>query len=125
MQDFITKLEADTGQQVQKTASGLMYLMLEDGDGTSPTADSDVEVHYRGTFLDGREFDSSYKRGQTITFPLSGVIPGWTEGVQLMKPGGKCKLICPPDLAYGKGGAPPVIPPDTPLVFDIELVSVR
>ncbi|MCK4343085.1 MAG: FKBP-type peptidyl-prolyl cis-trans isomerase [Phycisphaerae bacterium] len=101
-----------------------MYVMMEEGDGPAPTADDTVEVHYVGTFLDGKEFDSSVKRGQPATFPLRGVIKGWTEGVALMKVGGKCKLICPPDLAYGEGDRPG-IPPSSTLVFDIELLSIK
>lgn len=122
--EFIKKIEKETGKKVEQTASGLMYVMMEEGDGPAPTADDTVEVHYVGTFLDGKEFDSSVKRGQPATFPLRGVIKGWTEGVALMKVGGKCKLICPPDLAYGEGDRPG-IPPSSTLVFDIELLSIK
>jgi FKBP-type peptidyl-prolyl cis-trans isomerase FkpA len=107
------------------TKSGLVYQSLKDGSGTSPQASDVVVVHYRGTFPDGREFDSSYKRGQPTEFPLNRVIPCWTEGVQLMKPGGKARLTCPPAIAYGERGAGGVIPPNATLNFEIELVSVK
>ena len=108
------------------TPSGLVYQSLKEGSGTSPTASDTVKVHYRGTFPDsGKEFDSSYKRGEPIEFPLSGVIPCWTEGVQKMKPGGKAKLVCPPNIAYGARGAGGVIPPNATLNFEVELISVK
>ena len=108
------------------TPSGLIYQSLKEGSGTSPAASDTVKVHYRGTFPDsGKEFDSSYKRGEPIEFPLSGVIPCWTEGVQKMKPGGKAKLTCPPAIAYGARGAGGVIPPNATLSFEVELISVR
>lgn len=107
------------------TASGLIYESLKDGTGDSPNATDTVKVHYRGTFLDGKEFDSSYKRGEPTEFPLNRVIPCWTEGVQRMKPGGKAKLTCPPGIAYGASGAGGVIPPNATLNFEVELVSVR
>lgn len=107
------------------TKSGLVYQSLKDGSGASPAATDTVSVHYRGTFLDGREFDSSYKRGEATQFPLNRVIPRWTEGVQLMKPGGKARLTCPPAIAYGSSGAGGVIPPNATLQFEIELVTVR
>ena len=107
------------------TASGLIYQSLKEGTGDSPKATDTVKVHYRGTFLDGKEFDSSYKRGEPTEFPLNRVIPCWTEGVQRMKPGGKAKLTCPPGIAYGAGGAGGVIPPNATLNFEVELVSVR
>jgi len=84
-----------------------------------------VKVNYRGTFPDGKEFDSSYKRGEAAEFPLNGVIPCWTEGVQLMKVGGKAKLTCPPAIAYGTRGAGGVIPPNATLDFEIELISIK
>ena len=105
--------------------SGLVYQSLKDGSGASPQASDVVVVNYRGTFPDGREFDSSYKRGQPAEFPLNRVIPCWTEGVQMMKPGGKAKLTCPPAIAYGERGAGGVIPPNATLNFEIELVSVK
>ena len=111
--------------QAVTTASGLVYQSLKDGNGESPKATDTVKVHYKGTFLDGKEFDSSYKRGEPTEFPLNRVIPCWTEGVQRMKPGGKAKLTCPPAIAYGERGAGGVIPPNTTLNFEVELVSVR
>lgn len=107
------------------TKSGLVFQSLKDGTGTAPKATDTVTVHYRGTFLDGKEFDSSYKRNAPTSFPLNGVIPCWTEGVQLMKPGGKARLTCPPAIAYGERGAGGVIPPNATLNFEIELVSVK
>jgi FKBP-type peptidyl-prolyl cis-trans isomerase FkpA len=106
------------------TASGIVVETLQAGSGASPKATDTVKVHYRGTFPDGREFDSSYKRGQPTSFPLNRVIPCWTEAVQLMKPGGKVRITCPPQLAYGASGAGGVIPPNATLMFEIELVSV-
>jgi FKBP-type peptidyl-prolyl cis-trans isomerase FkpA len=107
------------------TRSGLVYQSLKEGSGTSPAATDTVRVHYRGTLADGREFDSSYKRGEPTEFPLNRVIPCWTEGVQLMKPGGKARLTCPPAIAYGASGAGGVIPPNATLQFEIELLSVK
>ena len=107
------------------TASGLIYQSLQEGSGASPAATDTVKVHYRGTLPDGREFDSSYKRGEPIEFALNRVIPCWTEGVQRMKPGGKARLTCPPAIAYGERGAGGVIPPNATLLFDVELISVR
>lgn len=107
------------------TPSGLVYQSLKEGVGASPAATDTVKVHYRGTFADGKEFDSSYKRGEPTEFPLNRVIPCWTEGVQRMKPGGKARLTCPPSIAYGERGAGGVIPPNATLTFEIELVSVR
>ncbi len=106
------------------TSSGLVYLTLTDGTGASPAASDTVKVHYRGTLPDGTEFDSSYKRGQPASFPLNRVIPCWTEGVQRMKVGGKAKLTCPPQIAYGARGAGGVIPPNATLNFDIELIGI-
>ena len=107
------------------TPSGLVYRSLKDGKGKSPAATDTVKVHYRGTFLDGKEFDSSYKRGQPIEFPLNGVIKCWTEGVQKMKVGGKAKLTCPPAIAYGERGAGGgVIPPNATLQFEVELIDI-
>jgi len=107
------------------TASGLVYESLKEGSGDSPKATDTVKVHYKGSFLDGKEFDSSYKRGEPTEFPLNRVIPCWTEGVQRMKPGGKAKLTCPASIAYGERGAGGVIPPNATLNFEIELISVR
>ena len=105
--------------------SGLVFQSITEGKGPSPAATDVVKVHYRGTFPDGKEFDSSYKRGEPTEFPLNRVIPCWTEGVQLMKPGGKAKLTCPPAIAYGERGAGGVIPPNATLNFEVELVSVK
>ena len=107
------------------TKSGMVYQSIKQGSGASPAATDTVKVHYRGTLQDGKEFDSSYKRGEPTEFPLNRVIPCWTEGVQLMKPGGKARLTCPPAIAYGERGAGGVIPPNATLNFEIELVSVR
>ena len=105
------------------TPSGLVYRSLEEGKGPSPTATDTVTVHYRGTLANGTEFDSSYKRHAPAQFPLSGVIPCWTEGVQRMKVGGKSQLVCPSDLAYGDQGRPS-IPGGATLVFEIELLEI-
>jgi FKBP-type peptidyl-prolyl cis-trans isomerase FkpA len=120
--DFVQAAAKEPGAKV--TASGLVFRSLQDGQGISPMATDKVRVHDRGTFPDGKEFDSSYKRNQTIEFPLNGVIPCWTEGVQLMKVGGKAKLTCPPAIAYGSRGAGGVIPPNATLQFEVELVAV-
>lgn len=111
---------------VTTTESGLQYEVLTAGneDGKSPTAEDEVTVHYQGTLADGTVFDSSYERGQPVTFPLGEVIPGWTEGVQLMKEGAKFKFVLPPDLGYGETGAGVRIPPNSVLIFEVELISV-
>lgn len=108
----------------QLAPSGLIYRSLKDGSGLNPQASDTVRVHYRGTFLDGKEFDSSYKRGQPAEFPLNRVVKCWTEGVQKMKPGGKAKLTCPPAIAYGERGAPGAIPPNATLQFEVELLAI-
>lgn len=105
--------------------TGLVYRALKEGSGASPKASDTVKVHYRGTLPDGKEFDSSYKRGEPIEFPLSRVIACWTEGVQRMKVGGKAKLTCPPQIAYGARGAGGVIPPNATLVFEVELLGIN
>jgi len=107
-----------------KTSSGIAITMLKDGTGASPKSSDTVKVHYRGVLVDGKEFDSSYGRGQPATFPLNRVIPCWTEGVQTMKVGGKAKLVCPPNLAYGSRGVPGTIPPDSTLTFEVELLEI-
>ena len=107
------------------TPTGLVYRSLKDGTGASPAASDKVKVHYRGTFPDGKEFDSSYKRNEAIEFPLSGVIKCWTEGVQRMKVGGKSKLTCPAAIAYGERGAGSVIPPKATLLFEVELLGIN
>jgi FKBP-type peptidyl-prolyl cis-trans isomerase FkpA len=118
-------MHADAAEpKAVKTASGIAITTLKDGTGASPKASDTVKVHYRGTLVDGKEFDSSYGRGQPASFPLNRVIPCWTEGVQTMKVGGKAKLLCPPNLAYGSRGVPGTIPPDSSLVFEIELLEI-
>ena len=116
---------ASKEQGAQVTKSGLVYRSLKDGAGSSPAATDKVKVHYKGSFPDGKEFDSSYKRGEPTAFPLNGVIPCWTEGVQLMKTGGKAKLTCPSTIAYGQRGAGGVIPPNATLVFEVELLGIN
>lgn len=108
-----------------KTASGMVYLQLVEGKGASPRATDVVKVNYRGTLVDGKEFDSSYKRGRPLEFRLDNVIKCWTEGVQLMKPGGKAKLVCPPQLAYGDNGVGDQILPGATLAFEVELLGVN
>lgn len=105
--------------------SGLQYKVLEEGEGKSPQADSVVTVNYRGSLVDGTEFDSSYSRNQPATFPVDGVIPGWTEALPLMKEGAKWKLFIPSDLAYGERGAGEKIGPNSALVFEVELLSIE
>lgn len=112
-----------TQEGVIQTSSGLQILTLEEGSGASPAATDKVDVHYHGTLLDGSVFDSSVQRGQSISFGLNQVIPGWTEGLQLMKSGGKSRLFIPADLAYGNRAAG-TIPPGSLLIFDVELISV-
>lgn len=107
------------------TASGLVYRSLKDGVGDSPKATDRVKVNYRGTFPDGKEFDSSYKRNEPIVFGLNQVIKCWTEGVQRMKVGGKAKLSCPASIAYGERGAGGVIPPNATLLFEVELLGIN
>jgi FKBP-type peptidyl-prolyl cis-trans isomerase len=120
------KFLAENGKKpgVTTTASGLQYKVLAAGSGESPKASDEVTVNYRGTLLDGTEFDSSYKRGQPATFQVSRVIPGWTEALQLMKPGAKYQLFIPPQLAYDLRSRPP-IPPGSMLIFDVELLSAK
>ena len=120
-----TLAAASKEQGAQVTKSGLVYRSLKDGTGASPAATDRVKVHYKGTFPDGKEFDSSYKRNEPTEFPLNGVIPCWTEGVQLMKTGGKAKLTCPSAIAYGARGAGGVIPPNATLVFEVELLAIN
>jgi FKBP-type peptidyl-prolyl cis-trans isomerase FkpA len=120
--EFIDKAAKEKG--AVKTGSGLVYLSLKDGTGPAPAATDKVKVHYRGTLVDGKEFDSSYKRGQPAEFPLNGVIKCWTEGLQMMKTGGKARMVCPPEIAYGERGAGALIPPNATLVFEVELLEV-
>ncbi len=109
---------------VVELPSGMQYEILKDGTGESPKATSTVTTHYTGTLIDGTVFDSSVERGQPAQFPVNGVIKGWTEALQLMKPGSKWKLYIPSDLAYGDGGSPPKIGPGATLIFEVELISV-
>ncbi len=119
----LTAAAKEPGAKV--TPSGLVIRMMKEGTGAQPSAASTVKVHYKGTFPDGKEFDSSYKRGEPIEFPLSGVIKCWTEGVALMKTVVAAKLTCPSSIAYGARGAGGVIPPNATLVFEVELLGVR
>ena len=112
-------------KDAQKMASGLIYQQIKAGTGAQPKASDIVKVHYTGTLIDGKEFDSSVKRGQPAEFPLGQVIPCWTEGVGKMKVGGKAKLVCPSDIAYGDQGRPPIIPGGATLVFEVELLDVK
>jgi len=109
---------------IKTTDSGLQYKILKEGEGEIPQEEDFVTVHYRGTLLDGTEFDSSYSRGEPQKFQTDGVIKGWTEALQMMKEGSKWEIFVPPDLAYGKGGMHPQIPPNSVLVFEIELLSI-
>lgn len=116
--------ENKTKENVKETASGLQYVVEKEGTGAQPTAEDEVTVHYTGRLLDGTVFDSSVNRGEPATFPLNRVIPGWTEGVQLMKEGAKYTFFIPSDLAYGPQGIPNAIPPHSTLIFDVELIKV-
>lgn len=111
--------------EVKETPSGLQYIVEKEGTGAQPTAQSEVTVHYTGKLLDGTVFDSSVNRGEPATFPLNRVIPGWTEGVQLMKEGAKYTFFIPSDLAYGAQGVPNAIPPHSTLIFEVELLKVN
>ena len=118
----LAKAAAEAG--AKKTASGAIVKALKEGTGATPTAASTVKVHYHGTLPDGTVFDSSVKRGEPATFPLSGVIKCWTEGVQQIKVGGKSRLVCPSNIAYGDRGSPPTIKPGATLVFEVELLEI-
>jgi len=120
---FLAENAAKEGVVV--TESGLQYEVLQAGDGAVPTAEDTVEVHYRGTLMDGTQFDSSYDRNQTASFGVTQVIPGWVEALQLMPVGSKWKLVIPSDLAYGAGGAGGTIGPNATLVFEVELISIE
>jgi len=118
---------ADYAKQegVDSTANGVLYKVITAGDGAKPNLESTVTVHYRGTLIDGTEFDSSYNRDTPTTFPLGSIIPGWQEVLQLMGKGSKWEVVIPPQLAYGENGAPPAIPPNATLVFEIELLEIQ
>lgn len=120
--DPLARAAAEPGAVVSE--SGLVYLALQEGKGASPSAADTVSVHYRGSFPDGREFDSSFKRGKPASFALNRVIRCWTEGLQRMKVGGKARLTCPAALAYGERGARDVIPPNAVLSFEVELLGI-
>lgn len=117
--------ENKKNEKVQTTASGLQYVVEKEGEGEHPTAEDEVTVHYTGRLLNGQVFDSSVSRGEPATFPLNRVIPGWTEGVQLMKEGAKYTFFIPSDLAYGAQGIPNAIPPHSTLIFDVELIKIN
>lgn len=121
-QAFLEKAAAEKG--ASKTASGVIVTTVKPGTGPSPAASDKVKVHYTGTLIDGTVFDSSVQRGQPATFPLSGVIKCWSEGIPTMKVGGKAKLVCPADVAYGDRGMPPAIKPGATLVFEVELLEI-
>ena len=124
-QEEISFLEKNKQKQgIITTGSGLQYEVLIQGNGPKPTAKDTVKVHYKGTLTNGTEFDSSYSHGQPIEFPLNGVIPGWTEGLQLMNVGSKYRLFIPSELGYGEEGAGSQIPPNSTLVFEIELLEI-
>ncbi|MCB9567950.1 MAG: FKBP-type peptidyl-prolyl cis-trans isomerase [Myxococcales bacterium] len=127
MQDVdakIAEIERETGKKVETTASGLKYVVLSEGSGPRPRPTDTVKVHYTGWLVDGTKFDSSHDRGSPATFPLNGVIGGWTEGVGLMQVGERRRLIIPPDLGYGRRGIPRVIPGNAHLIFDVELLGI-
>ena len=119
-------LSNQTSEEFVTTSSGLQYRIMNEGSGNdSPGPKSLVSVHYRGKLTNGLEFDSSYKRNQPASFPVNGVIQGWTEALQLMKEGDKWELIIPPDLGYGSKGAGNIIPPDSTLIFEVELLEIK
>ena len=120
---FLEKIGKEKG--AEKTASGLIYVPVKAGSGAAPKATDTVKVHYKGSLRDGSVFDSSVERGQPATFPLNRVVPCWTEGLQKMLVGGKAKLACPANLAYGDRGAPPKIKPGAALLFEVELLSIE
>ncbi len=123
--DDARKGEAATDSTYAVTASGLKYAIVSKGEGTSPKATDNVTVHYTGMLTDGTVFDSSIQRGEPTTFPLNQVIPGWTEGLQLMQTGSTAVFYIPSNLAYGPNGIPGTIPPDAPLIFEVQLIEVQ
>ena len=125
-EDAVTFFAENKKKEGVKTlAGGLQYKIITEGKGKSPKATDTVTVHYRGTLIDGKEFDSSYRRGEPATFPVNGVISGWTEALQLMKAGSKWQLFLPSNLAYGEKGAGNLIGPNAALIFEVELISVK
>jgi FKBP-type peptidyl-prolyl cis-trans isomerase len=124
-QNIILNFLIDSLFDFQKTQSGIFYQIEKTGEGEFPTPQSRITAHYRGTFLDGKEFDSSFKKGAPMMFSLNGVIAGWQEALQMLKPGGKGTFIIPSKLAYGKTGYPGLIAPNTVLIFEIELIKFR
>ncbi len=134
LEEEMTKAAREAGEKfleenkknegVKVTVSGLQYVVEKEGEGAQPTATDEVTVHYTGKLLNGQVFDSSVQRGEPATFPLNRVIPGWTEGVQLMKEGAKYTFFIPSDLAYGPQGIPNAIPPHSTLIFEVELIKV-
>lgn len=120
---FLAENKAKEGVTV--TDSGLQYEVLKEGDGATPTAEDTVKVDYVGTLIDGKEFDSSVKRGEPAVFGVGQVIPGWTEALQLMKVGAKYRIVIPSELAYGENGAPPVIEPNSVLIFEVDLLGIE
>jgi FKBP-type peptidyl-prolyl cis-trans isomerase FkpA len=121
--EVVDQAAAEKG--AERTASGLVYVPIKDGSGPQPKANSTVKVHYTGTLVDGKVFDSSVARGEPTEFPLDRVIRCWGEGVQKIKLGGKAKLVCPPSLAYGDNGMPPTIPGGATLIFEVELLGIK
>ncbi|OUR96945.1 hypothetical protein A9Q84_11455 [Halobacteriovorax marinus] len=121
--DFLAKNASEEG--ITTLESGLQYRVLTEGNGKKPAASDTVETHYEGKLINGDVFDSSYQRGETVSFPVNGVIPGWTEALQLMGEGAKWQLFIPAALAYGEAGSPPVIGPNSTLIFDVELIAVK
>ncbi|MCW8885622.1 MAG: FKBP-type peptidyl-prolyl cis-trans isomerase [Motiliproteus sp.] len=122
-QEFLTQNSGKAG--VLSTETGLQYKILKAGDGRQPQATDRVRVHYRGTLLDGTQFDSSYDRGEAAVFPVNRLIPGWTEALQLMKEGGHWQLFVPSNLAYGKKSPSTAIPPSSTLIFELELIAIE
>ena len=120
--EFLAKAAAEPG--TKKTASGAIVKTVKEGAGAMPIAADKVKVHYQGALMDGTIFDSSIRRGEPATFPLTGVIKCWTEALQQVKVGGKARLVCPADIAYGDRGSPPLIKPGATLIFDVELLEI-